>query len=652
MARKSFVLMVMGAVIFFLCSVSSADVPSMINYQGKLITATGGCFNGTVSMTFTIYSDDQGTVVDWTETQAEVVVQEGVFSVLLGSVVSIPALVFDGNIKYLGVQVEDDPEMRPLKLMVSVAYAYRAGTADAGIGGWVDDGTVVRLETSTDYVGIGTTDPQGPLQVGGGTFIVTANNDVGIGTTEPSEKLDVVGNISVSGKATIGPNTNTGAFAFVAGSGSAVTGDYSTVGGGQNNMATHYHATVSGGEDNWALQDYSTIGGGAGNNIHEGAFSTIGGGVSNVANGDTSTIGGGHHNDALGALSTVGGGDNNIASGRHSTVPGGLLNTALGDYSFAAGRRAKANHDGAFVWGDATDADFASTAANQFLIRASGGVGIGTTNPNSMLSVGGDGDPLYGAFVNNSSTAAGATGLYAQMASPSGSWRGYAVRGDITVTESGGYHYGVRGDAYSEESLDDSRTYGVYGRAGNATNGWNYGVYGDLSGSNNGAAICGVDNIGTAGLTSAIPGTFAGYFHGDVYASGNVGIGTDDPAAKLHVTGGALHINTDQVGGYYSRIDGNEIIGGMIGPPGTHHLHIKPGDNSSNLLLAEDGGNVGIGTTNPQGALDVNSTTGAFIVPRMTTAQRDALTPVNGMIIYNTTTNQFNFYENGAWVTK
>lgn len=37
---------------------------------------------------------------------------------------------------------------------------------------------------------------------------------------------------------------------------------------------------------------------------------------------------------------------------------------------------------------------------------------------------------------------------------------------------------------------------------------------------------------------------------------------------------------------------------------------------------------------------------------QLTTAERDALTAVNGMIIYNTTTNAFNFYENGAWVTK
>jgi hypothetical protein len=73
---------------------------------------------------------------------------------------------------------------------------------------------------------------------------------------------------------------------------------------------------------------------------------------------------------------------------------------------------------------------------------------------------------------------------------------------------------------------------------------------------------------------------------------------------------------------------------------------------SYDLVVDSLTGNVGIGTASPQGALDVSSTTGAFIVPRMTTTERDALTAVNGMIIYNTTDNQFNFYENGAWVTK
>ena len=88
-----------------------------------------------------------------------------------------------------------------------------------------------------------------------------------------------------------------------------------------------------------------------------------------------------------GQYGTVGGGESNTASGYTATVPGGYQNTASDGYSFAAGRRAKAIHLGTFVWADNTDADFTSAAVNQFLIRAGGGVGIGTTNPSAQLGV-------------------------------------------------------------------------------------------------------------------------------------------------------------------------------------------------------------------------------------------------------------------------
>jgi hypothetical protein len=120
--------MILGTLTFLLCSVSSATVPSMINYQGKLTTASGGCLNDTVEMTFSIYPDTTGSPADWTETQAQVAVQNGIFNVLLGSVTPISDSVFDGDIKYLGVQIEADPEMTPLKPMVTTAYAFYCAT--------------------------------------------------------------------------------------------------------------------------------------------------------------------------------------------------------------------------------------------------------------------------------------------------------------------------------------------------------------------------------------------------------------------------------------------------------------------------------------------------------------------------------------------
>src|SRR5262249_46729511 len=83
---------------------------------------------------------------------------------------------------------------------------------------------------------------------------------------------------------------------------------------------------------------------------------------------------GGAGNLSGGSRSTVGGGGDNVSIGVYGTVPGGSFNYAVGDYSFAAGRRAKANHAGAFVWADSQFADFASTTTDQVSFRCLGGV--------------------------------------------------------------------------------------------------------------------------------------------------------------------------------------------------------------------------------------------------------------------------------------
>jgi hypothetical protein len=60
---------------------------------------------------------------------------------------------------------------------------------------------------------------------------------------------------------------------------------------------------------------------------------------------------------------------------------------------------------------------------------------------------------------------------------------------------------------------------------------------------------------------------------------------------------------------------------------------------------------VGIGgTPNANAILDLQSTTKAFIPPRMTTSQRNAIpSPTEGMVIYNTTTHGLEVYTNAGW---
>jgi len=114
-----------------LFSYSSAQVPQMINYQGKLTDPSGAPVNDTVQMVFSIYVDEGGATLLWTETQTAVITEKGVFNVLLGSANPIPDSVFDGSVRYLGVKVGDDPEITPRKQIVSVPYAYKSLRADS-----------------------------------------------------------------------------------------------------------------------------------------------------------------------------------------------------------------------------------------------------------------------------------------------------------------------------------------------------------------------------------------------------------------------------------------------------------------------------------------------------------------------------------------
>lgn len=192
-------------------------------------------------------------------------------------------------------------------------------------------------------------------------------------------------------------------------------GSASFVGGGRDNRAEGWSSTIAGGQNGRAMQALATIGGGqgslaggacstvAGGDRNEAnwppdwqAFGFVGGGSLNKAQGMGAAIAGGQENRALDGYAFVGAGFSNTASGLSSTIPGGARNIAAGFSSFAAGHNANAMHNGAFVWAGydgsslyGAGVPFASTGTNQFLISASGGVGIGTNAPQAQLHVAG-----------------------------------------------------------------------------------------------------------------------------------------------------------------------------------------------------------------------------------------------------------------------
>jgi hypothetical protein len=184
------------------------------------------------------------------------------------------------------------------------------------------------------------------------------------------------------------------------GDGNTISGagaNWGTIGGGRDNCVQNLHGSVVGGIDNCAL----------------GEKGIAAGGQANQATGRSTFIGGGEYNEATAEDAAVGGGYLNMASGIESMIPGGEANVAGGQFSFAAGRRAKVRtasqvgggdtdgDQGTFIWADSQDADITSTGHNQFIVRASGNMWLGTSSSPSFTS---------GRFINTSTGAYLTTG--------------------------------------------------------------------------------------------------------------------------------------------------------------------------------------------------------------------------------------------------
>ncbi|MBP6673453.1 MAG: hypothetical protein KA247_09905, partial [Bacteroidetes bacterium] len=57
-------------------------------------------------------------------------------------------------------------------------------------------------------------------------------------------------------------------------------------------------------------------------------------------------------------------------------------------------------------------------------------------------------------------------------------------------------------------------------------------------------------------------------------------------------------------------------------------------------------------TPSPSAILELRSTARGLLTPRLTTAERNAVaSPATGLLIYNTTTNEFNVYNGSGWTS-
>jgi len=561
--------MTRGAIALLLVTFWSSGVPAQdttITYQGQLRDA-GEPFTGTADLEFKLFDQlVDGSQVGDTQNRPDWPIEDGLFQVGL----DFGLAAFNEQVRYLEIRVDGTLLTPRQAIRPSPMALFALGGNEGPQGPQGDPGPVGPEGPEGPEGPMGLTGPQGPpgpqgpegpegptgpqgpegaspFELVSGNAVFTTGN-LGIGTSTPDQPLDVVG-----------------------------SGRFGRAG-------------------NSVSSSNSFVTGGAGSSF-------------NSATGQQSFAGGGFSNSAAGTNTFVGGGAGNEASGINAFIAGGASNVVAGNNSFAAGVGAAAVHDNSFVWSEGGAEELTTSAPNQFLVKASGGVAFNTNGSSeSGFQVGGE-----------------------------------AVFGASTNISTGNNSFVAGGDPFAENVTDASRA-AIIGGSSNLVLGDDSFIGGGVGNEANApmSAVLGGENNSAIGSLSAVVGGEGNQAEGSrsvvLGGRGNLASGPDSYA---------LGINT--------RASGNGSFAFGFEAISTHLDTFVWSDSSTggqfestddNQFLIRAGNGVGINTNSPQRQLHVKQQTATNATSGITLERSGTSGDQWGL--YVSTSNAFVFVANNS----
>ena len=286
--------------------------------------------------------------------------------------------------------------------------------------------------------------------------------------------------------------------------------------------------------------------------------------------------------------------------------------------------------------------------------------GDGTT-AGGVLVTGGGGADIPGITDNTTAGAVLTLGDLVIAIDADLSITGYEINGDGDIDITGNITASGAGTGIiTASSFVGDVTGNVTGNAsGNHTGTFDGDVQGSIFGDDSALILDGINKTLTINKIF-VPGSL-NFENETPGSSSNIDIISIDQTSNIKLTyssGSDISTLTDSIGAItFHRddlVNGNVQTGYIAG--GNYAIYIGAERLGSplevNTLTWTSDGKLGIGKYLPTVELDVvgNAKASGFIqTGSFTTAERDALTGAEGMILYNSTTNQLESYENSAW---